>query len=291
MEQDLARRLHNATKEQLILLVQELANHNSALTAEIERALATISTRTPEQPLADDEFMADTLVLRRPLAQQSSFPFNLDLYQQRLSAYPLRLQQGASPQDIFDDLIMLLQEAESRADQYDYQQALSIYALVIDSRLALQHAILISIFDRSIDEFMPVLAMLLSEASSLITSDDGPHTDDDLDTSSMSSTEPLSIVGELHNEPSPLLPPDKRRLWLERLFSLWLRRIDGHYSEENLPEVMLEITWNEDVPLLRSLIEKELHQQPANTYSNIVDFSRQSRTRILEKFLRELPHP
>ena len=290
MEQDLAQRLHHATKEQLVLLIQELANHDPALVAEIERTLAAISTRSLDQSLSNEEFTADALVLRRPLPQQSSLPFNLDLYQERLANYPLRLQQGASPQDIFDDLVLLLQEAESRADQYDYQQALSIYALVIDFRLTLLHTILLPIFDRSIDEFMPVLAMLLSEASSLITSDDDTSGDDsDLEISNMSNIDTLSSITS-RTEPSPLLPPDKRQLWLERLFSLWLRRLDDHYTEENLPEVMLEITWSEDVPLLRSLIETELHRQPASTHSNIVDFSRQSRSRILEKFLRELPH-
>jgi len=287
MEQDLAQRLHNATKEQLVLLIQELASHSSTLSMEIEKTLASISTRPPDQSSIDEEFTADTLVLHRPLPSSSTLPFNLEIYRQRLTDYPLRLQQGASPQDIFDDLIVLLQEAEFRADQYDYQQALTIYGLVIDARLALQHLILLPIFDRSIDEFMPVLAMLLSEASSLILSDENSSADDP--TPSGIHTDTLSLVGGLHSEPSPLLPSDKRRLWLERLFSLWLRRLDDHYSQENLPDIILEVAWNEDVPLLRSFIEKELHQQPATPHSNIVDFSLQSRTRILEKFLRELP--
>ena len=288
MEQDLVQRLHNATKEQLVLLIQELASHSSTLSTEIEKALATISTRPADQSSTNEEFTADTLVLHRPLPSSSTLPFNLELYRQRLNDYPLRLQQGASPQDIFDDLIVLLQQAESRADQYDYQQALTIYGLVIDTRLALQHPILLPIFDRSIDEFMPVLAMLLSEASSLILSDESSPADND-PTPSNIHADTLSLVGGLHSEPSPLLPSDKRRLWLERLFSLWLRRLDDHYSQENLPDIILEVAWNEDVPLLRSFIEKELHQQPTTPHSNIVDFSLQSRTRILEKFLRELP--
>jgi hypothetical protein len=280
MEQFLAQRLRNSTKERLVLLVQELVSRHPTLAGEIESML--LSTQ-PAILSTNDEFSADMLILRRPLTQQSSHSFNFDVYQQHLVDYPLRLQQGTSPQDIFDDLVVLLQEAEWRADQYDYQQALSTYALVIDYRLALQNTVLIHIFDRSIDEFMPVLAMLLSESSSLTTPDDGPDVDNDVTT-----IEP--IARRTHAELSPLLPLDKRQLWLKRLFSLWLKRLDNHYSEENLPEIMLEIAWSEDVVLLRSLIEKELHLQPANTHSNIVDFSRQSRTRILEKFLRELPH-
>ncbi len=286
MEPDLTQLLRNATKEQLVLLVQELATHHPTLTTEIRNTLATLSLQPTNQfSTIDDEFSADTLILRRPLAQQSSHPFNFDAYEQRLANYPLRLQQGTSPQDIFDDLIVLLQEAELRADQYDYQHALSIYELVIDYRLTLQNTILLHIFDRSIDEFMPVLAMLLSETSSLTTPDDDSDMDHDITT-----IDTLISSKKTRAELSPLLPPEKRQLWLQRLFSLWIKRIDSHYAEENLPEIMLEVAWSEDVILLRSLLEKELHLQPANTYSNIVDFSRQSRTRILEKFLRELPH-
>jgi len=283
METDLAQRLRNVTKEHLVLLIQELTSRHPTLTKEIENTLATLSAQ-PTNLTTDDEFSADTLVLRRPLSQPSSHSFNFDAYQQRLAGYPLRLQEGTSPQDIFDDLVVLLQEAEWRADQYDYQQALSTYALVIDYRLTLQDTILLNIFDRSIDEFMPVLAMLLSETSSLTTPDDDATIDRDIATIEL-------ISRRVRSELSPLLPTDKRQLWLQRLFSLWLKRLDNHYNEENLPEIMLEIAWSEDVVLLRALVEKELHIQPSSTHSNIVDFSRQSRTRVLEKFLRELPHP
>ncbi len=283
METDLAQRLRNVSKEHLVLLIQELTGRHPTLTKEIENTLATFAAQSTNLT-ADDEFSADTLVLRRPLLQPSSHSFNFDAYQQRLADYPARLQEGTSPQDIFDDLVVLLQEAEWRADQYDYHQALSTYALVIDYRLALQNTILLHIFDRSIDEFMPVLAMLLSETSSLTTPDDDSTIDHEIAT-----IEPISR--HVRTELSPLLPTDKRQLWLQRLFSLWLKRLDNHYSEENLPEIMLEIAWSEDVVLLRALVEKELHQHPTSTHSNIVDFSRQSRTRVLEKFLRELPHP
>jgi hypothetical protein len=289
MELDLIQRLRNATKEQLVLLIQELTQRHPMLHTEIEHTLTVASTQqnSPQSP-DDEEFSADTLVLRRPLPPQNSLPLDLNLYQQRLLAYSMRLQQGDLPQDIFDDLIAILQDAEMRADQYDYQQALNIYALVIDTRLTVQHIVLAHIFDRSIDEFMPVLAMLLSEVSSLITSEDVYNSPDAND--AHNTEHPSNISKVITNDLSPLLPTDNRQCWLERLFSLWIKRIDNHQVEENLPEIMLEVAWSEDVSLLQSLIEKELYQQPTSIHSNIVDFSLQSRTRMLEKFLRELPH-
>ena len=89
---------------------------------------------------------------------------------------------------------------------------------------------------------------------------------------------------------SPLLAPAIRRSWLERLFSLWIKRLDLHRVEEDVPEIMLDVAWNEDIALLRTLAQDELQQLRQGDHSNIVDFSRQYRVRALEKFLKELPH-
>ncbi|GAC1369661.1 MAG: hypothetical protein NVS2B12_18270 [Ktedonobacteraceae bacterium] len=300
MEPDVAQLLQHVPREQLILLLQEIVKRHPTLAPEIETMLTTLATpatlsafanRPADQsPPLDDEFTADALILRRPSPQQLPAPFHLDAYRQHMQDYALRMQQGATPQDILDDLVTLLQEAEWRADQYDYQQALTIYALVIDTRLALDNTILIYIFDRALNEFMPVLVTLLSEASSLITSDDDSDTSNATDEHPLPKIDVLPLSGDALPALSAVLPTEKRQLWLERLFSLWLKRLDSYYTEENLPGVMLEIAWSDDVPLLRSLVEKELQQQPASMHSNIVDFSLQSRTRTLEKFLRELPY-
>jgi hypothetical protein len=176
-----------------------------------------------------------------------------------------RLQHGESQQSIGSDLLHLLQEAEVRADQHDYQGALDLYALVLDKRLLEQDTTLVSIFDRALDEVMPFLEALLSEASS-------------------------SIMFDASISLSPLLTPVMRRSWLERLFSLWLKRLDLYRVEEDMPEIMLDMAWNEDIALLRTLIQDELQPLRQSDHSNIVDFSRQYRVRALEKFLKELPH-
>ena len=80
-----------------------------------------------------------------------------------------------------------------------------------------------------------------------------------------------------------------RQEWLVRLFVLWLRRLDAHHVEENVPEILLNVAWSEDVALLRSLIQGELQRQPVSERSNIVDFTQQYRARTLDKFLKELP--
>ena len=87
----------------------------------------------------------------------------------------------------------------------------------------------------------------------------------------------------------PLLLPQVRQHWLERLFALWLRRLDARKIEEDLPEIILDVAWSEDIQLLRGLAQNELQPLPRGPHSNIVDFARQYRTKALEKFLKELP--
>ena len=45
---------------------------------------------------------------------------------------------------------------------------MDVYAMVLDERLAERDASLISLFDKAIDDIMPILETLLSEASSSI---------------------------------------------------------------------------------------------------------------------------
>ncbi|HWS83230.1 MAG TPA: hypothetical protein VN207_03125 [Ktedonobacteraceae bacterium] len=193
---------------------------------------------------------------------------------------------GEIPEAIFDDLINLLQSAEAYSDQSSYQQALDVYVQVIDAHLAAHEASLISLFDRAIAEFLPRLDLLLAEASSLIISEPSQPSDlsevPDLPTSAASPTlVPVTM--------SPLLTPEVRRSWLERLFALWLKCIDIRQISEQVQEIMFEVAWSEDIPFLRNLVESELRHISADTHLHVGDFAKQSRTPTLEKFLKELP--
>lgn len=296
MEPKLDRRLQHANREQLYLLLQGLLVRHPPLLTEIGEILDGLESLTGAEnirglqpfPLRRDEaeysadtnsngnldeeeatedwdFSGDELVtFHAPQPQPILLPLDLENYRLRLASYSERLQQGASSQEILDDLTELLEEAETRAEHHDYQSALMLYALVIHERLAEATPLLTDIFDRAIDDIMPILETLLSEASSNITFD-------------------------LSNSLLPLLPNDERHRWLESLFALWLKHLDNHRIDECITEMLLNIAWNEDIPLLRQLVQKALSQQSQPTHTNIVDFARQYRIRALEKFLKELP--
>ena len=272
MEQELERRLQHASKEQLVLLLQELSVRHPVLLEEMTSILAQFSGGTgaemdAEEATEDWDFSGDDDDLRAFHATPRPDLPSLDLEKRshQLNSYKERLQFGESQQSLDSDLLHLLQEAEERADQHDYQGALDLYALVLDKRLLEQDALLVTIFDKALDEVMPFLETLLSEASS-------------------------SIMFDASISLSPMLTPVMRRSWLERLFSLWLKRLDLHHMEEDVPEIILDVAWNEDVAFLHTLVQEELQQLRQGDHSNIVDFSRQYRARALEKFLKELPH-
>jgi hypothetical protein len=274
MEQELEDRLRRTNKESLLLLIQELARRYPLLQTEIamlidmDRSNAALSLPSKEDELRRDsnedwDFNDDELIH----AHSSSAPLlpalDYEACRQRVTGYLARLQQGEALQVLAHDLNMLLDEAEMRAEHHEYHKAMDVYAIVLDERLSERDAKLTQMFDKAIDDIMPILETLLSEASSNML----------FETSAL----------------TPLLTSEMRQEWLKRLFALWLRRLDAHYVEENVPEIMLNVAWSEDVALLRSLVQSELQQQPSNEHSNIVDFTRQYRTRTLDKFLRELP--
>ncbi|HEY4033273.1 MAG TPA: hypothetical protein VGL94_04840 [Ktedonobacteraceae bacterium] len=206
-------------------------------------------------------------------------------FKQRLQ-YTTRLQQGETPEAIFADLTNLLQAAEAYADRNNHQQALDIYAQVINAHLATNEALLISLFDRAIIEFLPQLDMLLFEASSLIISEPSqPPDPSNIPDSSKSITSPTPVAVSM----SPLLTPEVRRSWLERLFALWLKRIDISQIGEQLQEIIFEVAWSEDMAFLRHLVESELqHNTSSDTYVHGGDSVKQSHTRTLEQFLQQL---
>jgi len=197
-----------------------------------------------------------------------------------------KFEQGETPEAIFDDLISLLQDTEAYTDRNSYQQALDIYAQVIDSHLASDEAVLVSLFDRAIAEFLPQLDMLLAEASSLIISE--PSQPSDLS----EIPDPSTFIASPTPVPvtmSPLLTPKVRCSWLERLFALWLKWVDTHQLREQVQEIIFEVAWSEDIPFLRNLVESELQHTSPSTHLHVSDFAWQSRTRTLEHFLKELP--
>jgi hypothetical protein len=180
-----------------------------------------------------------------------------------------------------------LQTAETYADQHSYQQALDIYAQVIDTRLAIKEVLLISLFDQAITQFLPQLDMLLVAASSLIISfpSEGsniPKISDPSNSIASSTPIPITIL--------PLLNPEARCHWLERLFALWLKHLDTSPISEQLQETIFEVVWVEDIPYLRKLIESELQATSANTHHRYTrSFTNQLYIRSLEQFLKQLP--
>lgn len=297
MESELEGQLQGATRQQLLILVRELALRHPQLHLEMSELLAdATSSSNRNTPIAigsliddieDTEDTEDTDTASSNGADESgeidedwdfsgNEPLSLhklqrpdlqtvdhEAYSKRLANYAQRLQQGESPQSLFEDLNAVLEEAETHAEQHDYQGAIDLYSLVLDERLQEAHPALVHLLDKAIDDIMPILETVLSEVSSNIF----------FDSTSL----------------APFMPLEARQQWLERLFTLWLKRLDAHYLDESIPEMMLNMAWSEDVLLLHRMVQNELQQLPLNEHSNIVDFSRQYRTRTLERFLKELP--
>ncbi len=279
MESELERHLRNTNNAQLVSLLQELVARHPVLLTEIVELLGQFDDPTGNEVAEENDAEIDSeatedwdfsgddddLAELRSVSRPTLPSLDIESKHQQINSYTERLLYGESQQSIGSDILHLLREAEVRADQHDYQGALDLYTLILDKRLVEKNGTLVHIFDKAIDESMPFLEALLSETSSSITFD---------------ASIPLS----------PLLTPSMRQEWLKRLFSLWLKRLDLHQTEEDVPEIMLDVAWNDDATLLRSLVQNELQQLNQDNYSNIVDFSRQHRMRALEKFLKELPY-
>lgn len=272
MEPELALRLRHIDKEHLALILQELVAHHPILLTELGELLERY-TRTPSQELelTDDDVTEDWDFSGNELTPiHASGPltlptFDVTAYQQRLKAYPPDdAEAPAAP----DDLSVMLEEAQMRADQHDYQHAIQLYSLLVDERLAETNDARAQLFDHAIDTHLIELETLLSEASS-------------------------NILFDAHTTFSPLLSPEMRVEWLKRLFALWLKRLDARRQEEHIPEIILNVAWSDDLSLLHQLVTAELQQSASHTHmhANIVNLQQEYRTRTLEKFLKELPRP
>jgi hypothetical protein len=283
MEAEFEQHLRESRKEDLIELVKALALRHPALLTEISTLLDNLadSKSVQDDVYAEDEYVEvdedeeetdewdfggdeNVQLVPPPPGQLVLSPLESEAYRKRIESYSARLEQKEPVSTITSDLMNVLREAELRALQQDYYAALELYALVLDERLKERSAPLTAIFDEAIDAATPALETLLSEAGS----------------NTMFDEQTITL--------SPLLTASARQSWLERLFLLWLKRVDAHNIDDELPEIMLNVAWDEDMPLLRALTQNELQKIPRSPHSNIVDFTRQFRYRALEKFLREI---
>jgi len=281
MKPEIEQLLQNASREDLLTLVQELLEQHPLLQAEIvsyfvplagndlvldEGAKATGDEGDGEEEIEEDwDFSGDEQEVFHTLPQPVQFPLDAMAHSQRLAEYAAQLGKVESVQDLMEVLSPLIDEAISYVGHGDANGALELFALMIDERLRDTRAALTTTYDEMIDAALYTVETLLSEASS----------------NALFDAERVTLA--------PSLNPAERHRWLERLFMLWLKRLDLHRMEEDLPEMLLDVAWSEDMLLLRSMAQNELQQQPHSEHSNIVNFTRQYRTRALEKFLKELP--
>ena len=274
MQAELEQQLHIYDKEQLIQLLQQLATRHPALQGEmvsILQSFASISDLSAEDEYTADveedwNFSSNELVVLHAFPQTIYAAPSNEPVQQVLATYAARLSQETASDALMTILSELLDVAAYYIERGEPHAALELFALLFDERLLERHPEAVSIYDEIVDAAMYSLGVLLSEASSEAALDaDG------------------TIL-------SPTLIPETRRRWLKRLFALWLKRLDVHRVAEDLPEIILDVAWNEDILLLRSLVQNELQKQSHSEHHNILDFNRQYRTRALEKFLKELPH-
>jgi hypothetical protein len=260
MEVELEQRLQASSKEQLVQLLRELVDRHPTLSVEMEGMLESFAEKSELPEESDEEITEDWDFSGEELTPVHALPQALEdgqSYHQRVEEYATHLRQQESALGLAHNLSELIAEASVCIRQNDIETGLNLYALMFDERLQERNSNLIPVFDDMIDAAIPSLEeALISEFSG-------------------------SAMFEV-------VTSEARQRWLERLFALWLKRLDAHRVEEELPEVLLDVAWNEDSLLLRSLVYNELQRQPHNEYANIVNFSRQYRTRALEKFLKDL---
>jgi hypothetical protein len=269
MKAKLEQRLQAASKEDLVQLLQELINRHPTMLVEMEGILESFSGESEPAEGSDEEVTEDwdfsgeelmTMHLLPQVKQDSS------TVHQRIEDFATRLSQQESSQGLINDLSELIAEASACMRQNDIETGLSLYALMFNERVLERNSLLTPVYDDMIDAAMPSLEeALLAEFS-----------DNTMFEMGGAATNQLAITQERQN-------------WLVRLFMLWVKRLDAHRVEEDLPEIMLDVAWNEDSLLLRQLAQHQLWRQPHQEYANIVDFSHQYRTKALEKFLKELP--
>jgi hypothetical protein len=273
MHAKLEEQLYTLGKEQLIQLLEQLATRHPALQGEM---VSIVQSFTSDRDLpGEDEYTPDVEEDWNFSGNESAEPYIFpstmsatpgdETIQQLLATYATRLSQEMTSDTLMTLLSELLDAATSYVERGEAHAALELFALLFDERLLERHPEAVSIYDEMVDAATYSLDVLLSEASSETA---------------------LDANGSIL---SPMLIPDTRRRWLERLFALWLKRLDAHRIAEDLPALILDVAWNEDMLLLRSLVQNELQKHSRGENNNILDFNHQYRIRALEKFLKKLP--
>lgn len=274
MEPELARILQYSSREQLILLLHQLAARHPALLPEIMQLLGLEESHASKTEAVDDHTIDDEVTENWDFSgdevdNYSSLPtifapLEREGVQQRITHYSARLEQGEALQTVRLDIAGLFKEAEERAEYHDYHGALDLYALLLDACLHTPEGDLAVLFTNALDNAIPALEAFLTEVSSTLQTD---------------------------ATFSPLLTTENRHRWIEQLFALWLKWVEAHRAVEHISDMLYTIVWNEDAMFLNHLIQQELQQQCADERENIVDFTRQYRVRALERLQRGLPLP
>ncbi len=275
LEADFIRLLQQQNNAQLVTLLRELLKRYPALLPEITHLLhAEPHAKEPltsddsgdelDEELTEDWDFSSVEVPQDTTIAASVPSLDINRYRLRLAADSSHRAEDPSATELQHDLREIYDEAETCKELHDLPGALALYELLIDARLSSTEDTLQTIFDAQLDNALPTLEMLLSEASS-----------------SVQFTPAQSMV--------TLLSREQRQGWLERLFALWLTRIEQHSVGERLQLMLHTIAWSEDTALLHRLTQQELHQHSTHEYTNIVDFQQLHRIRLLERFLRTLP--
>src|SRR5437588_8299649 len=221
MEAELEQRLQASSKEQLVQLLRELVDRHPTLSVEMEGMLESFAEKS-EQPEESDEeitedwdFSGEELTPAHALPQA---PEDGQPHHQRVEEYATHMRQQESSQGLAHNLSELIAEASACMRQNDIETGLDLYALMCDERLQERNSILIPVFDDMIDAAIPSLEeALISEFGS------------------------SAMFGVGTAVPTQVVTSEARQRWLERLFALWLKRLDAHRVEEELPEILLDV--------------------------------------------------
>ncbi len=279
MPSEIGPHFSDINKERLVQLLEELLLRHPVLRGEVISILEHSGEATGETAVVEVQDIDEEVTEDWDFSGEEAEPDKLPIHAQHVlhpkgqQAQRLRVEELAAhllreqdPNELLTLLGDVIDEAITCSAQGDAAGALDLYALMFNERFHDHTPEITALYDDMIDAAMPALEALLDETSS----------------NTLFETKRTSL--------SSLLKPEIRRKWLERLFVLWIKRLNAHRIEEDLPDILLDISWNEDVSFLRGLAQEAMQQQQPSS-SNIVDFTHQYRTKALEKFLRSLPLP
>jgi len=172
MDPELEKRLHNASREDLIQLLEELSVRHPVLLTEIMSILErlpdeSVSAEESDEEVTEDwDFNGDEQALPAFPTHPILPPRNNETHQQRVEEFARRLRQEESPQVLFEMLRDLVEDAVSFSGQKEGYATLDLFAVLIDERLLELNPVTTPLFDEMIDAGMYSLEAVLTEASS-----------------------------------------------------------------------------------------------------------------------------